>query len=239
MENRFSPEIIISCEHAGNRIPANYSHLFLNMDDVLSSHRGWDPGSLLLGTEIADHLNSPLFTFEITRLLVEINRSIGHRNLFSEFSLRLAESEKNHLVHSLYLPYRRSIEEKIEELNSSGKRVLHLGIHTFTPVFKSKTRSCDIGLLYDPSRVNEKLFCSLLKKLLKQKLPNFKVLSNQPYKGKDDGLTTYLRRQIDETKYLGIELEINQRFLDQKNQFPNEIRKLITHSIEQSTLILN
>jgi predicted N-formylglutamate amidohydrolase len=239
MENHFSTEIIISCEHAGNRIPAKYSHLFLNMDDVLASHRGWDPGSLRLANEIAGHLNSPLFAFEISRLLIEINRSIGHRRLFSEFSLRLAESEKNHIVNSFYSPYRRSIEDKIEELNSSGKRVLHLGIHTFTPVFKSKTRSCDIGLLYDPSRVYEKQYCSHLKKVLKQKLPNFKILSNQPYKGVDDGLTTYLRHQIDETKYLGIELEVNQRFLNRKNHFPKEIRKLIANSIEEATLILN
>jgi len=239
MESRLPPEIIISCEHAGNKIPANYSHLFLNVDDVLSSHRGWDPGSLMLATDIASHLNTPIFTFEISRLLIEINRSIGHRNLFSEFSSGLSQSEKNYLVNSFYLPYRTSIEEKIEELSNSGKMVLHLGIHSFTPVFKNKTRSCDMGLLYDPARIYEKQYCNLLKKNLKQKLPHFKILSNQPYKGVDDGLTTYLRQQIDQSKYLGIELEVNQRYLNRENQFPKDLSKLIGHAIEQTILSPN
>lgn len=234
MENRLSPEIIISCEHAGNKIPAEYSHLFPEADDVLSSHRGWDPGALRLARDIANHLNTPFFTFEISRLLIEINRSVGHRSLFSEYSSNLPEADKNRLLNFFYLPYRNSVEEKIKELNRSGKMIIHIGVHTFTPVFKNSTRSCDIGLLYDPARGYEKRYCNLLKKSLKQNLPHFKILSNQPYKGADDGLTTYLRNQINETHYLGIELEVNQRFLNRKNQFPKEIRKLITHTIGQT-----
>lgn len=239
MGNHFSPEIIISCEHAGNRIPAKYSHLFLNEDVALNSHRGWDPGALRLATEIAHHLNTSLFSFKISRLLIEINRTIGHRSMFSEYSSELPETDKNQLLNSFYLPYRNSIEKKIKDLSSSGKMVIHIGVHTFTPVFKNTTRNCDIGLLYDPGRVFEKQYCNLLKKNLKPKLPHFKILSNQPYKGVDDGLTTYLRKQIGETQYLGIELEVNQRFLNRKNQFPRELRKILAHSIEQTVLTPN
>jgi predicted N-formylglutamate amidohydrolase len=236
MENHLYPEIIISCEHAGNQIPVKYQHLFLKAGDILSSHRGWDPGALGLALTVSDHLKVPLFKFNISRLLVEINRSVGHRRVFSEFTSVLSELDKQRLLESYYLPYRKSVEEKIEELNRSGKTVLHIGIHTFTPVFKNKTRKCDIGILYDPIRDFEKKYCTHLKQLLKDNLPHLNILSNQPYKGVDDGLTSYLRTQISESQYLGIELEVNQRFLNQKNQFPKDICRAITHSIESSRL---
>jgi hypothetical protein len=41
--------------------------------------------------------------------------------------------------------------------------------------------------------------------------PAFSVRRNYPYRGTADGFTTYLRRQLSSSPYLGIELEINQR----------------------------
>ena len=237
MENHLLPKIIISCEHAGNKIPARYSHFFRKAEEVLNSHRGWDPGALGLAQAIAKQLGAPLYKLEISRLLIEVNRSIGHPELFSEFISVLPETNKRQLINRYYLPYRESVEEKIKELNRSGNMVLHLGIHTFTPVYNNKIRSCDIGLLYDPARAYEKQYCDLLKVHLKQNLPHLNILSNQPYKGVDDGLTTYLRNRINESQYLGIELEVNQRFLNQKNQIPQDIRQAIVHSIEQTRLI--
>ena len=40
------------------------------------------------------------------------------------------------------------------------------------------------------------------------------VLYNCPYNGADDGLTTYLRNKYSPDAYLGIELEISQRFVN-------------------------
>jgi hypothetical protein len=38
------------------------------------------------------------------------------------------------------------------------------------------------------------------------------VKMNQPYKGTDDGFTTYLRKKFDPEHYAGIELEVNQKY---------------------------
>jgi hypothetical protein len=37
---------------------------------------------------------------------------------------------------------------------------------------------------------------------------------NKPYLGIDDGLTTYLRTIYPDSRYAGIEIEINQKFVD-------------------------
>ncbi|HEX8011112.1 MAG TPA: hypothetical protein VF814_09280 [Casimicrobiaceae bacterium] len=42
--------------------------------------------------------------------------------------------------------------------------------------------------------------------------PRIRVRPNYPYAGNADGLTTYLRRRFPAGSYLGIELEINQRY---------------------------
>jgi hypothetical protein len=69
----------------------------------------------------------------------------------------------------------------------------------------------DIGLLYDPVRPSEKRFCSHLKPHLEQSFPRWRIRRNVPYRGRDEGCTSWLRTQFGDRSYLGIELEINQR----------------------------
>ena len=44
---------IITCEHGGNRIPAPYRRLFRGQRALLDSHRGYDPGSLVMAKALA------------------------------------------------------------------------------------------------------------------------------------------------------------------------------------------
>src|SRR3954454_24119921 len=69
---------LVTCEHGGNRIPARYRPLFAGAEALLESHRGYDPGALQLGREIAAALDAPLVSANVSRLLVDLNRSIGH-----------------------------------------------------------------------------------------------------------------------------------------------------------------
>ena len=75
--------VIITCEHGGNRIPAPYRRLFRGQRAVLDSHRGHDPGSLVMATALADTFSAPLLASTTSRLLVDLNRSVGHPQLFS------------------------------------------------------------------------------------------------------------------------------------------------------------
>lgn len=211
MELPSSPEFIISCEHAGNDIPEDYEFLFDGADQILNSHRGWDLGALELAERLSKETESALFSYPYTRLFIEPNRSMAHPKLFSEFTRNLPKSEKLDIIKTYYQPYRNEVIEAIKKNASENITTIHIGVHTFTPVFEENERNFEIGLLYDPQRKSEKHFCRFWKSLLKQTFREVRIRMNQPYKGASDGFTTYLRKIFDEEVYLGIELEVNQK----------------------------
>ena len=202
---------IITCEHAGNIVPERYAFLFEGAEDVLQSHRGWDPGAAEIAEQLANRLRAPLFMCQTSRLLVEPNRSLGTPSLFSEYSITLPELEREHILRDIYFHYRNAVEGAIKE----SKDVLHLSIHTFTPILDGVIRKVDVGLLFDPSRKNETRFSESIRRSLEPRLPSLRIEFNEPYKGIDDGLTTYLRTRFSDSAYSGIEIEVNQRLVDE------------------------
>jgi len=211
---------ICTCEHASQRVPARYETLFFGEDDtprreqvtqLLNSHRGWDPGAKQLAEFLAEGLSAPLLMTDFTRLLIEPNRSLGHRQLFSEFTKGLDKTTKQTLVDNFYQPYRGSVETTIREMIAAGKVVVHLSAHTFTPVLDGVVRDGDVGFLYDPRRPAELDFCKRWRASLQQARSDLKVRRNFPYLGTADGFTTYLRKRFPASQYLGIEIEVNQK----------------------------
>jgi predicted N-formylglutamate amidohydrolase len=173
----------------------------------------------------------------MSRLVIELNRSLHHKGLFSRFSQALSEAEKTKLIQQDYLPYRNKVQQKIATLIQAGHTVLHLSVHSFTPELDGEKRNADIGLLYDPSRALEKPFCQIWKQVLNQLMPDWTVRLNYPYLGKADGFTTYLRKQFAEEKYLGIELETNQAlWLHTSQRQQAQSRTALEKSLQQSLL---
>jgi predicted N-formylglutamate amidohydrolase len=205
------PKFIITCEHAGNEIPDEFLPSFSPPDDILRSHRGWDPGALNLAEFLAEHLSCSLHSFPVTRLLIETNRSLNSPQLFSGFSKDLPGTMKLELINEYYHSYRGAVEE---EINALEKPVIHISVHTFTPVWEEKERKTDIGLLFDPSRRLESVLCGIWQRHLRALLPDRNIEMNEPYKGVDDGFTTHLRTVFADETYAGIELEINQKYND-------------------------
>jgi predicted N-formylglutamate amidohydrolase len=204
--------LVISCEHAGNTVPSMFSYLFKSADDVLKSHRGWDIGALIVAEQIAREFDVLCTSYGFTRLLIEANRSLHHHQLFSEYTQVLKNSEKKYLIETYYDPYRRKVENQIGEELSKGATVVHLSVHTFTPIWDGLERPTDIGLLFDESLPSERDFCYEWKRELEKLKPNYTIGLNEPYNGADDGFTTYLRTIFGQTDYLGIEIEVNQKF---------------------------
>jgi predicted N-formylglutamate amidohydrolase len=202
--------LIVTCEHAGNQVPDGYSHIFAGHEEALKSHRGWDPGALEVARFLAAEFSAPLFSCETTRLLVETNRSLTNHQLFSEYSAQLDATQRELLLETYYHPYRNSVEEVISKI---AKPVLHLSMHTFTPILNNTIRSVDVGILFDPDRKSESDFCKKLGDGLEQELSLLMTKFNEPYNGTDDGFTTYLRSKFEDHAYLGIEIEINQKYI--------------------------
>ncbi|MDH4057978.1 MAG: N-formylglutamate amidohydrolase [Cyclobacteriaceae bacterium] len=201
--------LIISCEHAGNLLPEKYKSLFVGADEIVNSHRGWDPGAIEIASSLAQNLNAPIFSMVTSRLVIEMNRSTDSHELFSDYTRQLPDSEKIVLLNEFYFPYRDSI---VRAISAMDKPVAHLSIHSFTSVLNDIEREVDIGLLFDPSREKELEFCNTLQQSLQKLLPKFRIRFNEPYLGTDDGFTTTLRKKYPENEYLGIEIEVNQKF---------------------------
>jgi predicted N-formylglutamate amidohydrolase len=210
--------LIFSSEHYTNLIPKEYKDIFHGKMDLLSTHRGWDLGSAILIEGLEKHFGPIVFKAEVSRLLVDLNRSIGHKNLYSEFTKTLPPSEKLALLDEYYFPYRDSFEKTLDEMKGTkNKPVIHIAIHSFTPIWNGEERNADIGILFDPAHPLEKDFCEQWKKSINNLFPKYKVRSNYPYHGKADSLPTAIRR-VRKNSYLGIELEINQAFFSKNGR---------------------
>ena len=204
---------LVTCEHGGNRIPPRYAKVFALHGAQLESHRGWDPGALNLARQLSKRLDAPLIVSQTSRLLVDLNRSEHHRAVFSSISGAMHAEEKERILEEHYRPYRAAVATAAGALIAAGKRVVHFSAHSFTPVLNGETRAADIGLLYDSRRPHEAALCNTWVERLTRELPGLTVRRNYPYRGSADGLTTSLRREYRADRYLGIEIELNQRLL--------------------------
>lgn len=207
-----SLHLILTCEHAGNQVPKAYRHLFAGHEKLLQTHRGWDPGAIDIARYLSKQLREPLHLFTVTRLLVEGNRTWPGRNVFSEFSRGLPHNEKERILARYYHPFRNAVREEIVGAVSQGNEVLHLSVHTFTPVMDGVERSADIGILFDPARKRERGFASAWQQAFGLEAPEWRVRRNYPYRGSADGHTRALRKLFRDRDYAGIELEVNQRY---------------------------
>lgn len=219
---------LLSCEHAVNTIPALYQPYFDGYEDLLMTHRGIDLGAMMLAEQLQAYFNSPLFTATCSRLLIDCNRSLQHPHCFSEISSKLSTIQKKQIIDTYYLPYRQQVQQFIAQQIANNKAVFHLSVHSFTPELNGIVRTADVGLLYDPKRVEEKGIASYWRKALKQTAPQVRVRMNYPYRGNSDGFTTTLRQQFSAQDYAGLELECNQAISIDPSHYQPLIGTLIT-----------
>ena len=206
---------LVTCEHGGNDIPARWRGLFAGAESILASHRGWDPGALGVARLLAGQLAAPTVLSETSRLLVDLNRSKHHPRAFSEWTRSLPIAEREALLAAHYEPHRSAVESLVRAVVASGRRAVHLGVHSFTPVLGGVERRADFALLYDPGHPAERRFCAAWAERVAA--DGWRVRRNYPYRGTSDGLVTALRRRFEEDCYLGIELEFNHRFFEDQD----------------------
>ncbi|OWV09467.1 N-formylglutamate amidohydrolase [Fibrobacter sp. UWB5] len=222
-------KLMLTCEHASNKLPAAFKSAV--PAEILKTHRAYDIGACSVFRKLVKFAK-PEFYCEgkFSRLFVDLNRTITNKSAFSEYYEAFEASDKSAAekakaqATAYWQEYRAAIEKFVASSLSSPKRtasktraakpapeIVHLGIHSFTPVLNGKVRCTDIGILYDPSRPLERAYANVIKDEIKRLYPAMKVRFNYPYKGTSDGLTTTLRKKIG-PRYVGIEIEINQKF---------------------------
>ena len=227
---------LITCEHGGNRIPLPYRRLFRRKNALLGSHRGYDPGALTMAKALARAFNAPLVTSTVSRLLVDLNRSIGHPQVFSAATRSAPAKLRAQIVEQHYRPYRVRVERFVRQSVSRGRRVIHISSHSFTPELDGKVRRADVGLLYHPGRRGESELCARWKTSLAGFAPELRVRRNYPYAGKGDGLTSHLRLRFPSNAYVGIELEVNQGIVLAGGRRWTALRRALIDSLRAATI---
>ncbi|MDQ2993402.1 MAG: N-formylglutamate amidohydrolase [Pseudomonadota bacterium] len=221
-------QTIITCEHASPRLPQKYIHLF-QQDEMLQSHQAWDIGAKGVAEEISKALSAPLFLGEYSRLLIDLNRSVSHPSLFSASIKALSPAERQNIITEYYSPYRNRVVHEMNQVLERGDSLQHISVHSFTPVMQGVRRDCDVGILYDPNRIIEKHFAMQWQQRLRAQGLNVRL--NYPYRGTTDGFVTYLRKVNPPTRYIGIELEINQALFDAEGHPFGKIAEQIIRSL--------
>jgi predicted N-formylglutamate amidohydrolase len=210
-----NPFLLVTCEHGGNDVPPRWKRLVRG--PALLTHRGYDLGAAQVARALSRALDTPLFVATTTRLLVDLNRSESHPRIFSKPVRALPADERARIVREHYAPHRAVVEAAVARA-ARVETVIHVAVHSFTPVLGGEVRRADVGLLYDPRREPERVFCAAWRSAFTALDPALVVRRNYPYRGDADGFTTALRRRYGPASYIGVELELNQRRLAGKSE---------------------
>lgn len=222
---------IVTCEHASRSVPAGLGRR-LRLGRDLLGHRGWDEGAAAVARELAAATEAPLVLGEISRLVIDLNRSPDNPRRWSTEARALPAETRAALTTTHHEPHWRRVIDLVAAEHAAGRRVLHIGVHSFTPVLSGVVRPMDVALLYDPSRRFEIEIVEPWIAALRREAPTLVVRRNAPYRGVSDGLTTGLRRRFPDRDYAGIELEMNQKWL-RKGRFPKTLVRAILVALRE------
>ncbi|MEP7453611.1 N-formylglutamate amidohydrolase [Phyllobacterium sp. SB3] len=152
-------DIVLTCEHASNHIPAEYRSLGVSAPD-LQRHIAWDIGVAGITRSLAALLDAPAFLGTYSRLLIDLNRpldsgsSIPQRSESTDIpgNLRLDPLERQRRADAIFHPFHDCISAHLDKREKAGRRSRIVGIHSFTPVFYGKQRPWHAGVLCGKSR---------------------------------------------------------------------------------------
>lgn len=225
--------MVVTCEHGGHRVPGEFQPIFDGADELLRSHRGWDPGALGLARTLARRLDAPLHAATVSRLVVDLNRSSGHPRVLSERTRALPEAERRKLLGRLHAPWREAVRAEVERARARGRPVLHLSVHSFTPVLEGRERRTELALLYDPARSAERSLAAAWTRALRARCPGRSIRRNHPYRGVSDGMTRWLRDRFPEPEYLGMEIEVGQALVE-GDRFPAWVAEALVEGLGEA-----
>ncbi|MBL7008308.1 MAG: N-formylglutamate amidohydrolase [Planctomycetes bacterium] len=204
------PALLLSCEHASRALPRTWRPWFRGWEEALAGHRGADAGARRLARELAESFGAPLLEGRWSRLLVDLNRPAEHPGCVGRPLRRLPPAAQRELLESYWTPWHAVLRAELARLLELPGGVLHLSVHSFTPVWKGRPRAVDVGVLDDPARAAERRLSGQFLGELRRRLPGWRIRRNLPYRGWTAGTVSTLRREFPGDGYRGIELEVSQ-----------------------------
>ncbi|MCK7612923.1 N-formylglutamate amidohydrolase [Roseibium sediminicola] len=152
--------IVLVCDHASNFFPPPYD-TSLNVSEAdKSAHIAWDPGALGVARGLSRALDAPLVFTTVSRLIIDCNREESRADLIpclsetTEISGNrdLSPEEKSFRIDLAHRPFHTAIDKVLNERKDRDLPSAVVSIHSFTPVYKGKSRPWEIGLIYETDR---------------------------------------------------------------------------------------
>ncbi|MES0823850.1 N-formylglutamate amidohydrolase [Ruegeria sp. SCP11] len=148
-----TPEVLLVCEHASNRIPEFLGDMGLTAE-ARDSHIAWDPGALGVAQHMAARMSAPLIYGGVSRLVYDCNRppeAPGAMPFKSEeyeipANVSMTPKERQARIENVYAPFSDALSAQIAQNRSSLK--LMVTVHSFTPVYHGQQRDVELGLLH-------------------------------------------------------------------------------------------
>lgn len=217
MKNRLKFQYLFSTEHATHWIPSGLIEKNPQLKALQKTHQGYDLGVLEIANWLSRDLQATHIEGTISRLVIDLNRSVNHSQLFGPATQSLSLLDKKQIIRHYWEPY---FQRLVKELKKGAKinEMRWLSVHSFTPTWNHRSRRVDIGILDDLTHPKQREFSLTLQAALRRQLPSFKIYLNEPYRGFTDAIVHPVNRQIRTTHAFGICLEINQRHLQTKSQ---------------------
>ena len=182
-----SSPFLFTCDHASNFLPAEFGTLGLPAED-LSRHIAWDPGALPVASGLAEALDATLIETCVSRLVIDCNRPLDAPDLVPPVSettaipgnAGLSDKERAARIDLAWRPFHEAISDVIDARLARGQETRLVSVHSFTPVYKGKSRPWHIGIIHDDDR---RLAAPLISAL--QHLARVVVGVNEPYSPAD------------------------------------------------------
>ncbi|MGB7326924.1 MAG: N-formylglutamate amidohydrolase [Rubripirellula sp.] len=212
--------LLISCEGGGDAVPAALirTDRDLRTDSPSPKHDApgrlpdrlpGDGAALYVAKRLANGFDAPLIANRYSSQLIDVGRSLHHRELFPKLTRQWSPDDRQSLIDQIYLPYRDRIRRAIAGGLLRYSYVIHLSVRTFDLRSHGKVRRTDVGMLYDPSNNDEVDLCLDWIDELYDEAEMLKVRRNYPRRGTTDSITKAMRSEFAGTQYLGIELMLN------------------------------
>jgi len=182
-----SSPFVFTCDHASNFLPAEFGTLGLPAE-ALSRHIAWDPGALPVASRMAEALDATLIETRVSRLVIDCNRPLDAPDLVPPVSettaipgnSNLSDKQRAARIDLVWRPFHDTIAEVVERRLARGQETRLVSVHSFTPVYKGKSRPWHIGIIHDDDR---RLATPLVAAL--QRLAGVAVGVNEPYSPAD------------------------------------------------------
>jgi predicted N-formylglutamate amidohydrolase len=146
---------LVTCDHAGNRLPARLGDLGLTPDE-LGTHIAWDIGAAAVAEQLGRRLDAFVILQTYSRLVIDCNRPLDQQSSIVDLSeateipgnraISAAEAEAR--ARAVFHPYHARIREELERRSAAAEPTVLIAMHSFTPRFLGQARRWHAGVLY-------------------------------------------------------------------------------------------